>query len=126
MTIDCGFLFPFRNPPFDRREWAQLYQDDMDLAAYSESLGLDHIWLTEHHFVDDGYSPSLLPIATALAARTSVIRIGTFVLLLPLHRTVTLAEDIATADLISGGRMDIGVGLGYRVGEFDGMGISPR
>jgi alkanesulfonate monooxygenase SsuD/methylene tetrahydromethanopterin reductase-like flavin-dependent oxidoreductase (luciferase family) len=126
MSIDCGFLFPFRNPDFEHRPWAQLYREDLELAVYSEALGLDHIWLTEHHFVDDGYSPSLMPIATAIAGQTSTVRIGTFVLLLPLHQTVRLAEDIATADVISNGRMDIGVGLGYRVGEFAGMGISTR
>ncbi len=126
MSVDCGFLFPFRNPDFERRPWAQLYRDNLELAVHSESLGLDHVWLTEHHFIDDGYSPSLIPIATAIAAQTNTVRIGTFVLLLPLHQTVRLAEDIATADVISDGRIDIGVGLGYRVGEFDGMGISPR
>lgn len=126
MSIDCGFLFPFRNPDFERRPWADLYRDDLELAVHSEALGLDHVWLTEHHFIDDGYSPSLMPIATAIAAKTTTVRIGTFVILLPMHQTVTLAEDIATADVISNGRIDIGIGLGYRVGEFDGMGISPR
>ena len=126
MSIDCGFLFPFRNPDFARRAWTEIYRDDLALAAHTETLGLDHVWLTEHHFVDDGYSPSLMPIATALAMQTSKIRIGTFVLLLPLHATVRLAEDVATADVISNGRIDLGVGLGYRVGEFAGMGISTR
>ena len=126
MSIDCGFLFPFRNPDFQHRAWGDLYREDIELAVHSEALGLDHVWLTEHHFIDDGYSPALIPIATAIAAQTSKVRIGTFVLLLPLHHTVRLAEDIATADVISQGRLDIGVGLGYRVGEFKGMGISPR
>lgn len=126
MSIDCGFLFPFRNPAFGQRPWVDVYRDDLALCVESETLGFDHVWLTEHHFVDDGYSPALIPIATAIAAQTSQIRIGTFVMLLPMHQTVRLAEDIATADLISNGRMDIGVGLGYRVGEFKGFGISPR
>ena len=126
MSIDCGFLFPFRNPHFQRRSWPDLYRDHLELCTYSETLGLDHVWLTEHHFIDDGYSPSLLPIATAIAAQTKKIRIGTFVLLLPLHQTVRIAEDVATADVISNGRIDFGIGLGYRVGEFKGMGISPR
>ena len=102
MSIDLGFLFPFRNPGFNRRSWDRLYQDDLDLATYSETLGFDHVWLTEHHFIEDGYSPSLIPIAAAIGARTNTIRIGTFVLLLPMHQTVRLAEDIATADVISG------------------------
>jgi alkanesulfonate monooxygenase SsuD/methylene tetrahydromethanopterin reductase-like flavin-dependent oxidoreductase (luciferase family) len=126
MSVDCGFLFPFRNPEFARRPWAELYRDHIELAVQSEALGLDHVWLTEHHFVDDGYSPALLPIATALAARTTRIRIGTFVLLLPLHGTVRVAEDVATADVISNGRIDLGLGLGYRVDEFSGMGIPHR
>lgn len=126
MAIDCGFLFPFRNPDFARRPWVDVYRDDLALAVHTESLGFDHVWLTEHHFVDDGYSPALMPIATAVAARTTRIRIGTFVLLLPLHDTVRVVEDVATADVISGGRIDLGLGLGYRVAEFEGMGISPR
>lgn len=126
MAIDCGFLFPFRNPDFARRPWTEVYQANLNLAVYTESLGLDHVWLTEHHFVDDGYSPALLPLATAIAARTTRVRIGTFVLLLPLHDTVRIAEDVATADLVSRGRIDLGLGLGYRVAEFEGMGRSPR
>lgn len=126
MAIDCGFLFPFRNPDFARRPWTEVYREDIALAVKTEALGFDHVWLTEHHFVDDGYSPALMPIATAIAAQTSRVRIGTFVLLLPLHATVRLAEDVATADVISNGRIDLGVGLGYRIGEFAGMGLSPR
>jgi alkanesulfonate monooxygenase SsuD/methylene tetrahydromethanopterin reductase-like flavin-dependent oxidoreductase (luciferase family) len=89
-------------------------------------MGFDEAWLTEHHFIDDGYSPSLFPIAGAIAARTHRIRIGTFLLLLPLHNPVRVAEDTATVDLISGGRFDLGVGLGYRLGEFDDQGIPGR
>ena len=126
MVVDCGILFPFRNPEFARRPWTDVYKNDLDLAIYSEELGFDHVWLTEHHFVDDGYSPSLMPIACAIATRTSTIRIGTFVALLPLHDTVRFAEDVATADVISSGRIDLGIGLGYRVAEFAGMGISSK
>lgn len=126
MAIDCGFLFPFRNPDFNQRSWTDLYREDLDLAVECERLGFDHVWLTEHHFIEDGYSPALMPIASTLAGLTSRIRIGTFVLLLPLHDTVRIAEDVATADIISGGRIDLGVGLGYRVGEFEGTGVPLR
>lgn len=64
-----------------------------------------------------------MPIAAAIAARTSRIRIGSYVLLLQLHNPIRVAEDVATVDVISNGRFDLGMGLGYRPGEFTGMGI---
>ena len=96
MSLRFGILWPFRNPEFARVPWEQLYRSHLDLIADSEAMGFDDAWLTEHHFVDDGYSPSLLPIAGAVAARTTRIRIGTFLVLLPLHNPVRLAEDTAT------------------------------
>lgn len=122
--LDIGIILMFRNPPFNRSSWVDIYQNELDHAVAAEALGYDHVWLTEHHFVEDGYSPSLLPIAGAIAARTSTIRIGSYVLLLPLHNPIRVAEDVATVDVISKGRFDLGMGLGYRPGEFTGMGIS--
>ncbi len=121
--LDIGIILMFRNPPFNRSSWVDIYQHELDHAVAAEALGYDHVWLTEHHFVEDGYSPSLLPIAGAIAARTSTIRIGSYVLLLPLHNPIRVAEDVATVDVISNGRFDLGMGLGYRPGEFTGMGI---
>lgn len=126
MTLRFGLLWPFRNPDWARVEWDALYRSHLDLIVESERMGFDESWLTEHHFIDDGYSPSLLPIGAAIAARTQRIRIGTFLLLLPLHNPVRVAEDTATLDLISGGRFDLGAGLGYRKGEFDDQGIPAR
>ena len=116
-------LWSFRNPAWARVPWEELYRSHLDLMVDSEQLGFDNAWLTEHHFVEDGYSPSLLPIGAAIAARTTRIRIGTFLFLLPLHNPVRVAEDTATLDLISGGRFDLGVGMGYRLGEFDDQGV---
>jgi alkanesulfonate monooxygenase SsuD/methylene tetrahydromethanopterin reductase-like flavin-dependent oxidoreductase (luciferase family) len=123
MSLRFGLLWPFRNPEFAFVPWDELYRSHLDLIVESERLGFDDAWLTEHHFIDDGYSPSLFPIGGALAARTTTIRIGTFLLLLPLHNPVRIAEDTATLDVISKGRFDLGVGLGYRVAEFDDQGI---
>jgi alkanesulfonate monooxygenase SsuD/methylene tetrahydromethanopterin reductase-like flavin-dependent oxidoreductase (luciferase family) len=102
---------------------ADVYAETIDLIAYAEDLGFDYVMLTEHHFVRDGYSPSYAPIAAAVAARTKKIRIVSYVLLLPFHNPLRLAEDIAVADLISNGRVELGVGAGYRKEEYDGFGL---
>ena len=126
MRLKFGILWSFRNPAFARMPWPELYRSHLDLCVESEALGYDNIWLTEHHFVDDGYSPALAPIAGALASRTRHIRIGTYLILLPMHHPVRVAEDAATIDLISNGRFDLGVGLGYRPVEFSAQGMSPK
>ena len=93
----------------------------VELAGYSDCYGLKNtIWLTEHHFLDDDYCSSMLIAASAIAARTKNIRIGTGVLLIPLHDPIRIAEDASVVDLISGGRFILG--LGYRKEEFDGFG----
>ena len=124
--MDFGLLLSFRNPPPGRVPFTEIYRKHFDIAALAEDLGYGTIWLTEHHFIDDGYAPSLLPIAAAIAARTRRIRIGTFVILLPLHNALRIAEDAATVDIISNGRFDLGVGQGYRIPEFVGFDIPRR
>ena len=125
MAPRFGLLWPFRNPAFARAPWTEFYREQLELIAESEALGFDEAWLTEHHFIDDGYSPSLHAIAGAIAARTSRLRIGTCLLLLPLRDPILVAEDTATVDLLSDGRFDLGVGLGYRRAEFAAFGILP-
>lgn len=125
MGMDFGLLFPFRNPPKWRKPFPQFYTEQLSQIRRAEELGYNTIWLTEHHFAEDGYSPSLLPIAGAVAAMTSRARIGTFLLLLPLHNAVRVAEDAATVDVIANGRLDLGLGQGYAPAEFEGYGI-PR
>lgn len=113
-----GFMEDFRNPRQWRRPFPELYRAILDQIVRAEELGYDNVWLTEHHFTEDGYNPSLLPTAAAVAARTSRIRIGTFVLLLPFQHPVRVAEDATGVDIISNGRFDLGVGQGYSAKEF--------
>jgi alkanesulfonate monooxygenase SsuD/methylene tetrahydromethanopterin reductase-like flavin-dependent oxidoreductase (luciferase family) len=123
--MKIGFMEDFRNPHRWRRPPADLYQALLEQIVRGEELGYDNVWLTEHHFTEDGYNPSLLPTAAAVAARTRRIRIGTFVLLLPFQHPVRLAEDATCVDILSGGRFDLGVGQGYSHHEFEALCI-PR
>ncbi|HLW70886.1 MAG TPA: LLM class flavin-dependent oxidoreductase [Candidatus Binataceae bacterium] len=122
--LSFGLWYDFRNPVQWRRSDKEIYDAIIDQVAWAETIGYDDVWLTEHHFVDDGHAPSPLILAAALAMRTKKIRIGTSVLLLPLYDPVRVAEDGATIDLLSGGRFELGVGVGYRREEFDGLGIA--
>ena len=124
--VKFGLIYDFRNPPQWGRPSAELYDEVLEEIRYAEELGYDHVWITEHHFIEDGYTPSVLPVAAAVARETSRIRIGTWVLLLPLHNAVRVAEDAATVDVLSNGRFELGVGLGYRIEEFEGFGVDRR
>jgi probable F420-dependent oxidoreductase len=124
--VRLGLWYDFRNPPQWRRPLGELYAETFEQIRWAEQLGFDDIWLSEHHFIDDDHASGVLPLLGAIAAQTSRVRLGTSVMLLPLHDPVRLAEDAATVDVVSGGRLDLGVAVGYRVGEFTGFGIDPR
>lgn len=123
--MNFGLLMSFRNSSRNELSYSELYRKHIDLCVEAEDMGFDTIWLTEHHFVDDGYSPSMIPLAAAIAARTKKIRIGTFVLLMPLADPLHVAEDAATIDALSNGRFDLGLGQGYVPREFAGFNV-PR
>src|SRR5262249_42456459 len=118
MAVDCGVLFGFRNPAFKKRAWTEVYQDELGLIVESEKLGYGHVWLTEHHFAADGYSPSLMPTAGGRAAGRGRFLFGPFFWLLPFHDPPRVAEAAATVDIISNGRFDLGLGQGYVPYEF--------
>ncbi|HEX8100558.1 MAG TPA: LLM class flavin-dependent oxidoreductase [Actinomycetota bacterium] len=124
MALHVGLgLFTAQLPPGTSRTFAQEYRETLDLARLAETLGFDSVWVSEHHGSSDGYMPSLLPTLAALAAATDHVKLGTGVLLTPFHHPLRLAEDAATVDLISGGRLILGLGLAWREEEFRMFGV---
>ncbi|MEM7017982.1 MAG: LLM class flavin-dependent oxidoreductase [Pseudomonadota bacterium] len=117
--VRFGLWYDFRNPPPSTLSFEDLYQENLKQIVWAESLGFNSVWLTEHHFVDDGYTPSPLVIAAAIGNATKNMQIGTNLMLLPLADPVRLAEDAAALSILTKGRFDLGVGLGYRQLEFD-------
>lgn len=104
---------------------AAAYRDLQHDAQLAEQLGFSAFWVAEHHFWYDGWCPAPLVAAAAAAAATSTIRVGTAMLLLPMHEAAAVARSSLLLDELSDGRFDLGVGLGYRDEEFDGLGV-PR
>jgi len=114
-----GLYFDVRNPPGWRSDWSRAYGFTLEMCEEAERLGADSVWFTEHHLFEDGYLTQPLTIAAAAAARTSRVRVGTAALIAPYRKSAQLAEEATVVDLISGGRLDLGLGAGYRHPEFD-------
>src|SRR5688572_17203361 len=107
-----------RAPSFGAASAAELHRAALDMAAWADRVGIHAVALSEHHGTGDGYLPSPIVAASAIAARTERILINISALLLPLHDPLRVAEDLAVADLLSGGRISVVLGLGYREEEY--------
>jgi alkanesulfonate monooxygenase SsuD/methylene tetrahydromethanopterin reductase-like flavin-dependent oxidoreductase (luciferase family) len=123
-AIRFGVLHGFRNPPTTGLSFPSFYRRTLDQIVLAEQLGYHQVWITEHHFVDDGYMPSPLVVSGAIAAVTERLMIGQDVMLLPFVNPVRLAEDLAVLDNLSDGRIMLGAGMGYVPSEFAGMGVA--
>lgn len=118
--------FDFRNPAFAGTSMAERYSVALEMSEWADRLGGMFVGLSEHHFSDDGYLPSPVPLAGAIAARTERIRISIAALVGPFHDPIRLAEDLAVLDLLSEGRLDVIITAGYVHEEFEGFGIELR
>lgn len=121
--LRMGVCYDFRNPPGSGHSNPELYAEIMEQVKWLDSIGADLVWFTEHHFIDDGYLPSWVPVASAMAAVTENVRFGTDICLAPFNHPVRLAEDLAVLDNLSGGRVELGLGMGYAPHEFRGFGL---
>ena len=113
-----GMRFDFRNPAMAATTMTDRYRHGIDMAEWADQHGFVMMVLSEHHGSPDGYLPSALPMAAAMAARTSTMRIMISAIVAPFHDPLRLAEDAAVVDLISGGRLDLVLTNGYVADEF--------
>ncbi len=102
---------------------AEGFRDFIEYNVEAEALGFHGTFVVEHHFTGFGQVSATLSLLTWLGARTTTLRLGTAVIVLPWHNPVLLAEQAATLDLLSGGRLDFGIGKGYRYNEFEGFDV---
>jgi alkanesulfonate monooxygenase SsuD/methylene tetrahydromethanopterin reductase-like flavin-dependent oxidoreductase (luciferase family) len=113
-----GTFFFFQAAPGHRH--ADIIHRELEQVEWTEELGFDEVWFTEHHFIDYGLSVDPSSLAAAAASRTRRVRIGLAAAILPFHHPLRLAEQMALVDIISDGRLDVGVGRGNRPAEFAG------
>jgi luciferase family oxidoreductase group 1 len=119
--MDFGTFLLLQSP--SSRSSQEIFSRGVELAQAAETLGFRSCWLAEHHFSTYGYLSRPVQLATYLAAKTTRLRVGTAVIVVPLHHPLVIAEEIATLDLLSGGRCDIGLGRGYQPYEFERFGL---
>jgi alkanesulfonate monooxygenase SsuD/methylene tetrahydromethanopterin reductase-like flavin-dependent oxidoreductase (luciferase family) len=117
-----GTYFFLQAPP--GRTDADILTEEVDQMVLAEELGFDSVWLTEHHYADYGLSSAPSVLLASVAARTSRIQLGIAVYVIPFHHPLRLAEETASIDILSGGRLVVGLGRGNRPMEFFGHGIA--
>jgi alkanesulfonate monooxygenase SsuD/methylene tetrahydromethanopterin reductase-like flavin-dependent oxidoreductase (luciferase family) len=123
-AMRVGISLDLRNPEPWKRPWDEHYARTLEFIEEADRLGVDAVAMAEHHQWDDGYCPRPMTALAAVASRTKNIRLATLILLLPLYDASSLAEEAGMIDCISGGRLELGLGIGYRRSEFELFGRS--
>ncbi|PYM91086.1 MAG: LLM class flavin-dependent oxidoreductase, partial [Candidatus Rokuibacteriota bacterium] len=115
-TMDFGLFFLMQRDD----AWSEraVYDSALEQMLAAESLGYHSVWIAEHHFSDYGLCSAPPVLASFVAARTATLRLGMGVSLLPLHHPVDLAEQLATLDIVTGGRLDVGIGRGGTLQDY--------
>ena len=119
--MDIGTFQLMQSP--SARSSEEIFSRGIEQAQAAETLGFRNVWLGEHHFSTYGYLSRPLQFASYIAAKTTRLRVGTAVIVVPLHHPLLIAEEIAMLDILSGGRADVGLGRGYQRYEFERLGL---
>ncbi len=126
MAVMFALRFDLRNPELAGSTMSERYEALLEMAEWADELGCASIVLSEHHGSADGYLPSPLPMAAAIAARTRNVRISIAALIAPFYEPIRLAEDLLVLDHLSKGRIDLVVAGGYVRQEFELFGVPSR
>jgi alkanesulfonate monooxygenase SsuD/methylene tetrahydromethanopterin reductase-like flavin-dependent oxidoreductase (luciferase family) len=122
--VRFGYLCDFRNPPAWAKPWHRHYDEMLEFLAWTETIGFGHVVFAEHHgVVEDGYNPSPLMALMALATKTRTMRLSTGIALAPFYHPVRMAEDAAILDIVSNGRLELAVAVGFRKVEAEAYGF---
>jgi alkanesulfonate monooxygenase SsuD/methylene tetrahydromethanopterin reductase-like flavin-dependent oxidoreductase (luciferase family) len=119
--MEFGIFLILQSP--QARPSKEIYQRGIEITQAAEILGFSRVWLAEHHFSTYSYSSSPLVLLGHLAAKTRKIRLGTAIIPLPLHHPLLVAEEVATVDVLSNGRIDLGIGKGYQYYQYQRLGV---
>ena len=122
--MDVGMMMLFSSYGWDDGSDGQMWEEDLRLAEIAADAGFDCLWSAEHHFNDYSFVPDNIQLMTHLAARHPDIDVGTAAVILPWHNPLRVAENAAVLDLLSGGRLRLGMGRGLARREFEAFGMS--
>jgi alkanesulfonate monooxygenase SsuD/methylene tetrahydromethanopterin reductase-like flavin-dependent oxidoreductase (luciferase family) len=125
--VTFGIDYTFENPEAWFKPWSQYYDAILEQIEWVDrELDFNGIYVSEHHFYEDGYLPAPLLMCAVLAQRTERVELGTNILQLPLHHPVRVAEEALIVDILSGGRLRLGLGMGYYHQELEGLGSAVK